>query len=66
MPFIIHNKDESIGYYTGLGWDADDKLAKRYASDDEAEAVITRYKMSATAEEVAAEKSEPHTRRRGG
>ena len=50
--FIIVNQDEAVGYYTGHGWDTDEKQAKEFASAELAQAVIIKHGMKAEAVEV--------------
>jgi hypothetical protein len=66
MPFVIKNKDESIGYYTGLGWDANEDNATRYATEELAENIIGRHNMAATVEEVADKETDHHSKKRKG
>lgn len=52
MGWVIKNKDESIGYYTGQDWNTNKDLAKRYGTQAEADQVIRQHQMKATTEQV--------------
>lgn len=62
MAHIIKNNDDEIGYYTGIGWDANESNATRYATEELALNIIKRHNMDAEAVEV--KDTEPDTRTR--
>ncbi len=47
MTYVIKDRNDPPGHYTGTGWDADLAQAKRYATRDEAAAVIAKHSMPA-------------------